>query len=245
MRKAISLALISVALVFGASTTSMARNSDGKITKKGFKYGNMKYWTAGAQNVRLGTYGNKRTSYGMEVHKHMGASYFKKNIDTSKVYSISSSSDKNFVANAGVQYVGWDGKASYSRTATKKADLKLVLLNVPKGYMIDAINKDGKGSLAFFKDNNNARIVTGVWIVMEAKLASAVTSNGGGSVEGTTPNGVKVKLGVSAGGKTTSTVELPSKAVFAYMMHKASKWNKKKLKKTTIKDMKDDMPGIR
>ncbi|MBV71777.1 MAG: hypothetical protein CMH52_10600 [Myxococcales bacterium] len=246
MKKATAFALVfSLAFLFGTTTSSFARKSDGKITKKGFKYGNMHYWTAGAQNVKLGSFGNKRSSYGMEVDKHMNAKYFKKKIDTSDVYSIKSSSDKKFVSSAGVQYVGWDGKASYSRTASKKASLKLVLMNVPKGYMKDAINKDKKNALKFFKDKGNARIVSGVWIVMEAKLANSVTSNGGGSVEGITPNGMKVKVGVSGGGKTTNTIEIPKKAVFAYMMHKASKWNKKKLKKTSVKDMKDDQVGMR
>jgi hypothetical protein len=246
MKKATLFALIfSVAFLFGTTTSSFARNSDGEITKKGFKYGNMHYWTAGAQNVKLGSYGNKRRSYGMEVDKHMNSKFFKKNIDTSKVYSISSSKEKNTVVKAGLSYVGWDGKAAYSRTASKKAKLKLVLVQVTKGYMKDAINKDKKGTLKFFKDAKNARIVTGVWIVMEAKLANSVSSRGGASVEGTTPNGMKVKVGVSGSGKTTSTIEIPKKAVFAYMMHKASKWNKKKMKKKSVKDMKDDQVGMR
>ena len=246
MKKATAFALVfSLAFLCGTATSSFARNSDGKITKKGFKYGNMHYWTAGAQNVKLGSYGNKRVSYGMEVDKHMNAKYFKKSIDTSDVYSIKSTSDKNFMAKAGVQYVGWDGKGSYSRTASKSASLKLVLMTVPKGYLKDAINKDKKNALKFFKGAKNARIVSGVWIAMEANLANSVTSNGGGSVEGITPNGMKIKVGVSAGGKSTSTIDIPKKAVFAYMMHKASKWNKKKLKKTSIKDMKDDQVGIR
>ena len=180
---------------------------------------------------------------GMEVDKHMNAKYFKKSIDTSDVYSIKSTSDKSFMAKAGVQYVGWDGKGSYSRTASKSASLKLVLMTVPKGYLKDAINKDKKNALKFFKGARNARIVSGVWIVMEAKLANAVTSNGGGSVEGIIPNGMKINVGVMAG-KSTSTIDIPKK-VFAYMMHKASKWKKKKLKKTSIKDMKDDQVGIR
>jgi hypothetical protein len=246
MKKATVFALIfSVAFLFGTVTTSFARKSDGKITKKGFKYGNMHYWTAGAHNVKLGSYGNKRTSYGIEVDKHMNKKYFKKKIDTSKVYSITSSSEKNVMVKAGVQYVGWDGKASYSRTATKSAKLKLVLMQVTKGYMRDAINKDKKNTLKFFKDAKNARIVTGVWIVMEASLANSVSSNGGGSVSGTLPNGMKVDVGVSASGKTTNSIEIPEKAVFAFMMHKASKWNKKKMKKQSVKDMKDDQVGMR
>jgi len=216
-----------------------------KITKKGFKYNGMHYWRAGSQNVKLGTYGNKRSSYGVEAHNDIKATNFRGKVDVSGVYQIDWSKDSKFGAQGQVQYVGYKGGASYSREAKKGAKLKLVLMNVKKGPLQTIINKKSKGALKFFKNNKNARVVSGVWVVMEAQLADSISNSGGVSFGGTTPNGMKFSGKFDAKSKTTTSVTIPRGAIFAYMTHKASKWNKKKRKKTTIKAMKDDQVGMR
>ena len=87
--------------------------------------------------------------------------------------------------------------------------------------------------------------MSGVWVVMEASLADSISKSGGVSVSGTTPNGINIKGKFNSKSKETSTLSIPKGAIFAYMMHKPSKWNKKKLKKSSIKDMKDDQVGMR
>ena len=246
--KALGLA-VCLTFCFGTSATSAVAKT--KITKKGFKYGGMHYWRAGAQNVKLGTYGNKRSSYGMEVHNDIKAKHFGKAVDVSGQYTINWKKDKDFAAKADVQYVGWNAKGGYSRQAKKGANLKLVLMNIKKGRLQKIINKKAKGARNFLKKNKNGRVVSGVWVVMEAKLANQISQGGGLAVDGVTPNGIKISGAFSGKSKERSSVNIPKGAIFAYMMHKVSKWNKKKVKgkilkkKSTIKEMKDDQVGIR
>ena len=244
--KALGLA-ICLTFCFGVGATSAVAKT--KITKKGFKFGGMHYWRAGAHNVKLGTYGNKRVSYGLEVHDDIRAKHFGKAVDISGQYSIDWKKDKHFSAGADVEYVGYGAKGAFSRKAKKGANLKLVLMNIKKGRLQKILNKKAKGARNWFKKNKNGRVVSGVWVVMEASLANTISQGGGLDLSGTTPNGIKIKGKFKAGSKETSTVSIPRGAIFAYMMHKVPKWNKKgkglKKKKSTIREMKDDQVGIR
>jgi hypothetical protein len=241
-----SLSLV-VGLAIVLSAVGIATAKDGKITKKGFKYGNMNYWRVGAQNVKLGSCGTKRTSYGMEVDHHMKASSLKKKTNTSKVYEINWGRDSSFTAGASLQYVGVKGGASYSRSVSKSANLKLVLIDVPKGDLKKIINSKETRCLKYLRDkkSGSGRVVSAVWVVMEATLANSVTNGGSVEVSGVTPNAMTLSGSFKGSSTQTSSVTIPSGAIFAYMLHKPSKWNKKKLKKTTIKDMKDDQVGMR
>jgi hypothetical protein len=240
-----TLSLIAgLALAFGSVGVASAK--DGKITKRGFKYGNMKYWRAGAQNVKLGSCGTKRTSYGIEVDHHMNAKNLKNKVNTSKSYKINWGKDSKFSAGASLQYVGVKGGASYNRKVSKNAKLKLVLMDIPKGDLKNIINKKEKRCLKYLRSQKGkARVVSGVWVVMEAELADSVTNGGSVEVSGVTPNGMTLSGNFSGSSTQTSSVKIPSGAIFAYMLHKPHKWNKKKMKKTTIKDMKDDQVGMR
>lgn len=234
---------VCLAFIFGSVGVTHAK--DVKITKRSFKYGNMKYWRVGAQNVRLGTCGNKRTSYGIEVDHHMDAKSFNGVVSKPKHYTINWSKDSDFTTGASLQYVSLKAGGSYARKVTKGAQLKLVHINVAKGDLKNVINSKEERCLSFMRENKNGRVVSSVWVVLDADLAESVTSGGSVNVSGITPNGMELSGNFSGSSTQSSKVTIPKGAIFAYMLHKASKWNKTKKKKTTIKDMKDDQVGLR
>ena len=79
---------------------------------------------------------------------------------------------------------------------------------------------------------------------MEAKIAEEIINSGSVNVSGS-QKGVKFDVKAKGSSKTTTSFTLPAGSTFAYLMHKVKKWNKKKGKKTTIKDMEDDQYGGR
>ena len=116
---------------------------------------------------------------------------------------------------------------------------------VNEGKLKDVINKKSKKALNYAKDEgNDFRVVSEVWVVMEATIAEEIVNASSVTVSGTA-KGVKFDVKAKGSSKTTTSFTLPAGSTFAYLMHKVKKWNKKKMKKTTIKNMEDDQYGGR
>ncbi|PON15349.1 hypothetical protein C2W62_24340 [Candidatus Entotheonella serta] len=97
---------------------------------------------------------------------------------------------------------------------------------------------------ALDEEGNDGRIVSAVWVVMEAELASQVSN--AGSVNVSVPiasSGFVVDLGVGGSSTSNSEVTIPPGTTFAYLLHKVKKWEKSNGKRL-VKDMEDDQQSL-
>ena len=219
-----------------------------KIKDKYFKYSGVKYWRNKAENVEIGSYGEKKTSgkY-IAVQGDIGTKNIKSSVKFVGPITIDWSKQKTTAVQASATlYVKNTGAtAGFTHKKAKSAKLKLMKFYVNEGKLKTVINKKSKKALNYAKDEGgDFRVISEVWVVMEAKIAEEIINSGSVNVSGS-QKGVKFDVKAKGSSKTTTSFTLPAGSTFAYLMHKVKKWNKKKGKKTTIKDMEDDQYGGR
>jgi hypothetical protein len=118
--------------------------------------------------------------------------------------------------------VGVSVGAAFTYAQLKTANLKLYNLFITEGSLKTCLNTQASGARNFMKDEGgDARVVSEVWVVMEADLAehfqsSVVTSAAVGSLLNVTATG---------GSEGTQTISLAAGTTFAYKSHKVSKWD--------------------
>ncbi|MBN2529594.1 MAG: hypothetical protein JXR76_24610 [Deltaproteobacteria bacterium] len=217
---------------------------DVKITSAAFKYNGVRYFRGKAENVNLASYGEKKTPVGqpnyLEVEDDIGRAMLGKiKVKISGPYDVDWSRYSKADISAGIKYlmVG-GGTGSFSHESAKSAKLKLVKMSIDEGQLKKLLNDHAQKVKAYMKsEGKDARIVSEVWIAMEAQLASDVTN--GGAVTGSGgANGITVEVSASGSSKNTSSVTIPENTTFAYLLHKVKKW-----KKDTISNMEDDQHG--
>ncbi len=111
--------------------------------------------------------------------------------------------------------------ASLTLKKLREADLRLAYLECPYRRVAAAIN-DHPEALKHFRSSrqrDRARIVSAVWIVMEAELATEVTANANVELfyQGHS-------LGIRYGTTRNKRVTLPSGTTFAYRLLRVSSW---------------------
>ena len=226
---------------------SSASAADIKITKSKFVYNGFSYFRAKAENIDLGSYGQKKTPIGQPNYLAVEDEVARANLGRITVkfsppYDIQWSKYSSSAVNLGIKYINSaGGSASFSRNKAQSANLKLVKMFISEGPLKTLLNKHaGKARKAMASEGNDARIVSEVWIVVEAQMASAISTCGKVAGEGTV-NGIKVTLSGSSCGTTKSSVTIPANTTFAYLMHKVKKWSKGKKQ---ILNMEDDRAGL-
>lgn len=203
-----------------------------------------RFFRGKATDVALGSYGEKKTPFGgipyLAIERTIPASNLAKvqvkvtgpiTVDWGKVSKTDVSGGVNYLKAAG-------GKASLSVESAKSAKLVLVKFSIPEGELKDLLNKHaGQARSEIKKEGNDARVVSEVYVAMEAELASKVTTGGSVSATGTA-NGLEVSVAASNSTTTTTKVSLPPDTTFAYLLHKVKKWDGDK-----VSDMEDDRAG--
>jgi hypothetical protein len=241
---ALSMALAAVLVGLTFWTVPAVAGNDVKITSAAFKYDGINYFRGKAENVNLASYGEKKTPVGQT--NYLAVQDDIKRVDLGKVtvkisgpYSIDWSKYSSTDVNAGIKYIGAAGvTGSFSRDAAKSANLKLVKFSIDEGQLKKLLNNYAVSARKFLKDEGaDSRVVSEVWIVMEATLASQVTTGGSVTGEGTA-NGIKVTISASGSSTSTSSITIPTDTTFAYLLHKVKKWDKDK-----VDDLEDDQHG--
>lgn len=223
-----------------------ARAADVKLTNAAFKYGGVNYFRGKAENVNLCSDGEKKTPVGQVNYLAVQGQVPRGKLGdvTVKIsgpYTIEWSKYSNTDVNASIKYlkVG-GGTGTFSREAAKSANLKLVKFSLDEGQLKRLLNKYADSVRNYLADEGrDGRIVSEVWVVMEANLASQVTT--GGSVKGEgSGGGFKVEVAASGSSTTKTSITVPPNTTFAYLLHKVKDWSKGK---ETIEDMEDDQHG--
>jgi hypothetical protein len=220
------------------------------------KYRGKLYFCGGAEDVLLGSYGEKKTpitkqNY-LEVQGTIPASKLKVRSATECTIDFANS-DPFAVSHSGVAEGIINGvpvKASVSGNASidfgSKGHLRLVKLIVENGDMERAL-EDLPGTLDKLRSyGNDARICHEVFVVMEASLADSLTASGSLTLSGSAGiEGIKISgTQTMSGGKTrTTTVTMSKGTTFAYLLLKID-WNRSFLKKTDIDKLTDDQFSV-
>lgn len=222
-----------------------------KITDSKFVYSGKSYFRGGCEDVNLVTFGEKKTPIGKANYLYVAGTVTPKNLGEVKVtvsgpYSIEWEKFSDSDVNVGIKYLtAAGGQVGFSRQAAKSANLVLMKLSLGSIAMKKLLNNHADVARNYLKEEgNDARIVSDVWIVMEAQLASKVTT--GGSVSVSAPlgtSGFTLEVGGSTSSTTTTKVQIPDNTCFAYLLNKVKKWDKVG-NKWTVVELEDDTKGL-
>ena len=198
-------------------------------------YDGKQYFCGGAEDVLLGSYGEKKTPLTKQNYLEVQGT-----IPAAKLKVRSATECTIDFANSNTFSVSHSGTASVDFGST--GHLRLVKFIVENGDMERAI-EDLPNTLdklrSFGKD---ARICHEVFVVMEASLADALTASGSLTLSGSAGiEGLKISgTQTVSGAKTrTTTVTMSRRTTFAYLLLKIN-WNHSGLKKTDIDKLTDD-----
>jgi hypothetical protein len=222
-----------------------------KVTKWAFKYGGMKFFRGEAYRVRIGTYGEKKDPLGpkayLDVESHVKLSYLKNIGKMGPVEVDWARQSKADVATDGdVKYLAVTGKVagSFNYENAKSAKLKLMSFYIEEGTLKQILNGPADGARSFLaKEGGDGRIVSQIFVAMEAQLAETFSTAGSLSSEAEGDVlAVTAKGGVSASGGAhgSSTIILAPNTTFAYKLMKVKDWDHGKNK---IEDLEADYKG--
>ena len=145
--------------------------------------------------------------------------------------------------NGVLKFFGLEGKIAVSGNyeKAKSAKLKLVSFAIDEGPLKMMLNQDADGARKYLaQEGKDGRIVSEVWIAMEAELAEHFSSSSSIAVS-VQAVGNSLEITAKGGKHGTQTVSLSSGTTFAYKLHKVKDWNKGK---TKIEDMEADYKGM-
>ncbi len=216
------------------------------ITKDALKIGGVKYFSGKAENVRLGSYGEKKTPVGqvnyLAVEKNIKAEHLAEaNVQTLSPVKINWSKVSKADLDGSVTFFkkgGGTGSATLDKAKSANLEMYKVFLNA--GALKGLLNKKADGARAFLdKEGRDGRVVGEVWILISGELADEIRKSGGVEAFGK-EKGIEIRVKGSKSSKETSTITLSENTTFAYMLYKA----KIDRKSGKVEDLEDDQPGI-
>jgi hypothetical protein len=218
-----------------------------KVTDNYFEFGVNKYFRGNAHLVEIATYGQKKDPVGPKAYidpqNKVKRDYLVSRVDKGEPVGV----DWNATTKADVEVNGpimvfgvtANVAAGFSYEKVKTATLKLYNLSIPEGKLQALLNNDASPARNYLaEEGNDGRIVSEVWVVMEAELAEHFDTSGSILVA---VNGVDLNVTAKGGTCGTQTITLSAGTTFAYKLHKVKEWNKDK---TRIENMEADYKGM-
>ncbi|SFI45059.1 hypothetical protein [Jannaschia pohangensis] len=221
-----------------------------KVTKHYFQYGAHKYFRTSAHEVKLLSIGEKKDPIGPKAYLAVSDHIWARHLADERItvtppvtidWNNTSSVDFDTAANIRYLGVGVDVSQSLTLARARSAQLKLVSFSLPESAVERILNTEADILRREMADEGrDARVVTEVWVAMEAQLANSMTI-GALNTSDISYAGNNVRINVNAGGTNSSVITLGEGTTFAYRLHKVRKWNKGK---TRIEDLEDDYVGM-
>lgn len=218
-----------------------------KITEHKFEYGAQSYFRGNAHLVELGTYGEKKDPIGAKAYidpqNKVQREHLVNRVNKGKPVAVdwSQTTKAAVEVNGPVSVFGLNMEAAVAFTyeKIKTANLRLFNLSIDEGPLKTLLNQDAGGARNYLADEgNDARIVSEVWVVMEAQLSEQFDTSGSVKVAA---KGADLSVTASGGKYGSQTITLSKGAIFAYKLHKVKDWNKDK---TQIEDLEADYKGM-
>ena len=221
-----------------------------KITDHMFQYGSLKYFRGNAHLVELGCHGQKKDPIGAKAYldpagKIRAALLADRPIKQGTPVTIDWAEVKkaNLESVGVLKYFGIGAKSakSFDYELAKSARLELVNFSIAENPLKRCLNNDADTvRRSMFAEGNDARVVSEVWVVVDAELSRELKRNAGRNVD-VTYAGNSLSISVDTGTETMEQIEIGEGTVFAYKMHKVKKWDKKTEK---IEDLEADYKGM-
>ncbi|MEM7126607.1 MAG: hypothetical protein AAF702_09795 [Chloroflexota bacterium] len=216
-----------------------------KVAENHLTYGGVAYFRANAEEIRIGSIGEKRTPITKQNYLEVKDQIPAPKIDKvrSTIVEINQKSISKSALEAGIfaiiQGIPVRLNGSNARKKLESYELKLVKFSVPINQMITAVNNSPKRLNKLVDYGKDARIVHQVFVVLEAEIAQKFHNE----------TDVKLAIGahglegqVTGSGSTSRTtkVRLEPGTCFAYLLAKID-WNANlKKNKTKVVDLDDD-----
>jgi hypothetical protein len=218
------------------------------VTKHYWEHNGRKYFRGNAENVEVGSFGQKKDPIGPDAYlavqnrvksdclgnrvRYLGSV----GVDWAKV------TQADLEANGSVKLFGLQGEravnASYAEV--KNSKFQLAGFAIDEGPLKAMLNTDADGARAFLAaEGGDGRIASEVWVVMEAQLSEHFATSAAYAVSASVA-GVGLDVVAKGGSQGTEKITLSRGSTFAYMLHKVKKWNKHK---TKVEDLEDDYKG--
>lgn len=222
-----------------------------KISDSKFVYSRKSYFRAGCEDISLTSFGAKKTPLGKSNYLYVAGTVSADNLSKVKVtttgpYVIEWQKFTDNDVNVGINYLtAAGGQVGFNRSKAQKADLVLMKLSVQKLALKNLLNRHAGRARNYLRDEgNDGRIVSDVWIVMEAQLATRIKT--GGNISVTSPvgtSGFTLNIGGSTSSSTSSKVQIPENTCFAYLLAKVKKWDKVN-GEWMVEELEDDTKGL-
>jgi len=218
-----------------------------KITDDYFEFGVNKYFRGNAHLVEMATYGQKKDPIGPKayidpqnkVDRQKLANRVTKGQPVGIDWSETKQTDLEVNGPIKVFGVNLSAAASYSYEKVRSADLQVYNLSISEGPLKTMLNTDADSARKYLADEgNDGRIVSEVWVVMDAVLAEHFDTSSSLSVAA---SGADLNVTAKGGKQGSQTITLAAGTTFAYKLHKVKDWNKGK---TQIEDMEADYKGM-
>ena len=206
-----------------------------KITTHYFEWGVHKYFRGNAHLVSPGCFGEKKDPIGIKAYIEPAGKVKPEHLDKRLKFNTrvridwATVSAGELQAEADLNYLslGKSGALSFDLARAKSARLELVNLSIAEGPLIRMLG-DADVARSFLADEGaDGRIVSEVWIVVDAELGEHFATSGSAGVA-VKAFGSHAGLTISGGVQGTQTVTLSPGTTFAYKMHKVSDWSKGK-----------------
>lgn len=222
-----------------------------KITKSKFVFSGKSYFRGGCEDINLVTFGEKKTPIGKPNYLLVAGTISAQNLSHANVkvsgpYPIEWEKFADSDVNVNIDYVGVaSGDLDFNRKKAESANLVLMKLSLGTIALKNLLNNHAAVARNYLKEEgNDARIVSDVWLVMEAKLASRIET--GGSISVSAPlgtSGFTLEVGGGTSSTTSTKVQIPENTCFAYLLNKVKKWDKVN-GEWMVEELEDDTKGL-
>ena len=216
------------------------------IKKKYLSYANRKYFTSGAEDIVLGSYGRKRVSLSrpnyMEPFDEIRLR--KASIErATKIDLNTKRSDKKELNVAAGKTGVVGGKGNLSRGLESKANLVLVKMTIDTKDLLRSLANDREAVEYLKKQGAKARICNEVFIVVSAEMAQTITHSVGVEVSGS--NGaIDASVGGSSSGSRSDELKISRGTTLSYGLLRL-KWDGRgRKKKLDVYDARADQYGM-
>ena len=220
-----------------------------KITENYFEFGNQKYFRGNAHLVQIGTYGEKKDPIGarayLDPQSKVQTEHLESHVQTGTVATVDwgQTTKAAVEVNGLLKFFGLNGKIDTNGTyeKVKNAHLKLANFFILEGPLTSMLNTNADGARHYLADEgNDGRIVSEVWVVLEAELAEHFGAYASSSLSAEA-KGAELEITVTGGKYGSQTITLSQGMAFAYKLYKVKNWINNR---TDIEDMEADYKGM-
>jgi hypothetical protein len=231
-KSGLSLAFLASALMLIVAAPSISFAARGtKVKDNKIIVNGVKYRRKSAHDSTLGRYGKARGMQ-MDFKNEAPSKWLKKNVKKGTVVTLTSKMKKELNVKAAIKKAA---KAKVSISSSRKAKLQLQFFSIKnESKIIDAINSNSKIKTRLKDYGKKARIVTGIWVLIDGNESSNKCGSGSLTVD-TKKYGA---YSVSGSGCSENAYSFSPDTIMAYEISKV-KW-KGTGKKKRVVDLKMD-----